>query len=171
MPNNKESNEDYARVRVPENETVSGYNIATLIIGIGVTLPTFYVGGEVAQSIGFSSSIWLFILVNLVLGILCTVTALIGNRTRLSTYMLLHFSFGRKGSAFINFLIGITLLGWYAVTVEIFGTVLTDAIKYLLAVDFPNWLSISLGSVLMTLTAIYGFKVMEKFSRAWEKHW
>lgn len=156
--------DDYTRTRVPENKTVHGLNIASIIVGIGVTLPAFYVGGEVAQAIGLSKSFWIFILVNFVLGILCAITAIIGNRTRLSTYMLLHFSFGRKGTLFINFLIGITLLGWYTVTVEIFGAALSDAFNHLLGIDFPVYLSIIIGSVLMTLTAIYGFKIIEKFS-------
>jgi len=161
---NKHKTNDYTRAKVPENKTVHGLNIASIIVGIGVTLPTFYVGGEVAQAIGLSKSLWVFILVNLVLGILCGVTAIIGNRTRLSTYMLLHFSFGKKGTMVINFLIGITLLGWYAVTVEIFGEALTDAFKHLLDVNIPITISAILGSILMTLTAIYGFKIIERFS-------
>lgn len=161
---NQQYQDDYTRTRVPENKTVHGINIAAIIVGIGVTLPTFYIGGEVAQAIGLSESLWIFILVNFVLGILSAITAIIGNRTRLSTYMLLHFSFGRKGTLFINFLIGITLLGWYAVTVEIFGEALTDAFKHLLNVNIPIAISIILGSILMTLTAIYGFKILEHFS-------
>jgi cytosine permease len=162
--NNIQETDDYTRTKVPENKTVSGINIASIIVGIGVTLPTFYVGGEVALAVGLSKSLWIFILVNLVLGILCGITAIIGNRTRLSTYMLLHFSFGRKGTLFINFLIGITLLGWYAVTVEIFGEALTDAFKHLLDVKAPISLSIILGSILMTITAVFGFKIVERFS-------
>jgi|TARA_B110000908_G_C10266415_1_gene464419 cytosine permease len=162
--NNEQEIDDYTRTKVPENKTVHGIKIASIIVGIGVTLPTFYVGGEVAQAIGLSKSIWVFFLVNLVLGVLCAVTAIIGNRTRLSTYMLLHFSFGRKGTKFINFLIGITLLGWYAVTVEIFGEALTDAFKHLLNVNVPTSISIIIGSILMTLTAIFGFKLVERFS-------
>lgn len=161
---NQQFQDDYTRTRVPQNKTVHGINIAAIIVGIGVTLPSFYVGGEVAQAIGLNKSFWIFILVNLVLGILCAVTAIIGNRTRLSTYMLLHFSFGRKGTLLINLLIGITLLGWYTVTVEIFGEALTDAFKHLLNIDFPVYLSIIIGSTLMTLTAIYGFKIIERFS-------
>ena len=162
--NNMQETDDYTRTKVPENKTVHGLNIASIIVGIGVTLPTFYVGGEVAQAIGLSKSLWVFILVNLVLGILCAITAIIGNRTRLSTYMLLHFSFGKKGTLFINFLIGITLLGWYAVTVEIFGEALTDAFKHLLDINVPISISIIVGSILMTITAIFGFKIVERFS-------
>lgn len=162
--NNKQETNDYTRIKVPENKTVHGINIAAIIVGIGVTLPTFYVGGEVAQAIGLSKSLWVFILVNLVLGILCGITAIIGNRTRLSTYMLLHFSFGKKGTLFINCLIGITLLGWYAVTVEIFGEALTDSFKHLLGINVPISISIIGGSILMTITAIFGFKIVERFS-------
>ena len=89
------------------------------------------------------------------MGILCGITAIIGNRTRLSTYMLLHFSFGKKGTLFINCLIGITLLGWYAVTVEIFGEALTDSFKHLLGINVPISISIIGGSILMTITAIF----------------
>lgn len=162
--NNKQETNDYTRIKVPENKTVHGINIAAIIVGIGVTLPTFYVGGEVAQAIGLSKSLWVFILVNLVLGILCGITAIIGNRTRLSTYMLLHFSFGKKGTLFINCLIGITLLGWYAVTVEIFGEALTDSFKHLSGINVPISISIIGGSILMTITAIFGFKIVERFS-------
>ena len=162
--NKKQEIDDYTRTKVPENKTVPGIKIAAIIVGIGVTLPTFYVGGEVAQAIGLSKSLWVFILVNLVLGILCGITAIIGNRTRLSTYMLLHFSFGKKGTLFINCLIGITLLGWYAVTVEIFGEALTDSFKHLLGINVPISISIIGGSILMTITAIFGFKIVERFS-------
>ena len=162
--NKKQEIDDYTRTKVPENKTVPGIKIAAIIVGIGVTLPTFYVGGEVAQAIGLSKSLWVFILVNLVLGILCGITAIIGNRTRLSTYMLLHFSFGKKGTLFVNCLIGITLLGWYAVTVEVFGEALTDSFKHLLGINVPISISIIGGSILMTITAIFGFKIVERFS-------
>lgn len=160
----QQSADDYSKTKVPQNKTVHGIHIASIIVGIGVTLPTFFLGAEVTQAIGLSNAFWVFIGVNFVLGILCSITAIIGNRTRLSTYMLLHFSFGKKGTLFINFLIGITLLGWYAVTVEIFGEALTDAFKHLLNVDFPLYASIISGSILMTLTSIYGFKVIDRFS-------
>jgi cytosine permease len=71
--NNEQEIDDYTRTKVPENKTVHGIKIASIIVGIGVTLPTFYVGGEVAQAIGLSKSIWVFFLVNLVLGVLCAV--------------------------------------------------------------------------------------------------
>ncbi|MBA6315766.1 cytosine permease [Cellulophaga sp. HaHa_2_95] len=156
--------DDYSRTKVPEDKTVNGIRIASIIVGIGVTLPVFFVGSEVTQALGLEKAFWVFMGVCLVLSILCTVTAIIGNRTRLSTYMLLHFSFGKKGALLINLLVAITLLGWYAVTVEIFGQALTDAFAQLFNVSFPVWIGIILGSILMTLTSIYGFRIIERFS-------
>lgn len=159
-----DENVDYSRTKVPEHKTVRGIQIASIIVGIGVTLPVFFVGSEITQAVGLYKASWIFIGVCIVLSILCGITAIIGNRTRLSTYMLLHFSFGKKGTQFINILVAITLLGWYAVTVEIFGQALVDACKQLLNIDFPLSASIIIGSLLMTLTSIYGFRVIERFS-------
>ncbi|WP_446051530.1 purine-cytosine permease family protein [Zobellia laminariae] len=156
--------DDYSRTKVPEDKTVNGIRIASIIIGIGVTLPVFFVGSEVTQALGLEKAIWVFMGVCIVLSLLCSITAIIGNRSRLSTYMLLHFSFGKKGALLINLLVAITLLGWYAVTVEIFGQALTDAFSQLLNISFPVSVGIVLGSVLMTLTSIYGFRMIERFS-------
>ncbi|MDO6516016.1 cytosine permease [Zobellia galactanivorans] len=156
--------DDYSRAKVPENKTVNGLRIASIIIGIGVTLPVFFVGSEVTLALGLQKAFWVFMGVCLILSVLCGITAVIGNRTRLSTYMLLHFSFGKKGTLLINFLVAITLLGWYAVTVEIFGQALSDAFLQLLNVALPVWVGIVIGSVLMTLTSIYGFRIIERFS-------
>ena len=155
---------DYSRTKVPEDKTVKGIQIASIIVGIGVTLPVFFVGSEVTQAVGLSTASWIFFGVCIILSVLCGMTAIIGNRTRLSTYMLLHFSFGKKGTQIINILIAITLLGWYAVTVEIFGQALSDAFKQLLGVKFSLPMGIIIGSVLMTITSIYGFRVIERFS-------
>ncbi|MFS4466846.1 purine-cytosine permease family protein [Maribacter sp. 2210JD10-5] len=156
--------DDYSRTKVPENKTVHGIRIAGIIVGIGITLPVLFLGAEVTQSVGISTAFWIFLGVCLVLSLLCGITAIIGNRTRLSTYMLLHFPFGRLGAKLINLIVGITLLGWFAVTIEIFGTSLNDAFAQLLGWNIPAWISIVIGSLLMTLTALFGIKAMEKLS-------
>ncbi|MFK7982192.1 MAG: cytosine permease [Saprospiraceae bacterium] len=155
---------DFTTTHVPENATVGGLSIMGVIVGIGITLPVFYVGANVAQSIGFRSALLVFGFVSIVLGILCTITAIIGRRVRLSTYMILHFPFGRTGVKFINLLVAIPALGWYAITIELFGQAISDALLELLNIDISLVLLISVSSLLMTLTTIFGFKVIEKFS-------
>ena len=159
-----EIDEDYTRSKVPENKTVGSLQIISVIIGVGITLPVFFVGAEVSQSLGIKEASIVFFVVCFVLSILCIATAIIGNRSRLSTYMILHFSFGKEGAKIINSIVAITLLGWYAVTVEIFGGVLTNAFDQLLGWQIPLQINIIIGSSFMTLTAIFGFGVIEKFS-------
>ena len=155
---------DFTTTRVPESATVGGLSIMGIIVGIGITLPVFYVGANIAQSIGFSAALLVFFFVCLVLGALCTITAIIGRRTRLSTYMILHFPFGKKGVKFINLLVALPALGWYAITMELFGQAIADALQQLLNIHIPLFILISVSSALMTLTTIFGFKVIEKFS-------
>lgn len=155
---------DFTTTRVPESATVGGLSIMGIIVGIGITLPVFYVGANIAQSIGFSAALWVFFFVCLVLGAFCTITAIIGRRTRLSTYMILHFPFGKKGVKFINLLVALPALGWYAITMELFGQAIADALNQLLGIHIPLFILISVSSALMTLTTIFGFKVIEKFS-------
>lgn len=155
---------DYTTTRVPETATVGGLSIIGIIVGLGITLPVFYVGANVAQSIGFQKALFVFLFVAGVLASLSTITSIIGRRTRLSTYMILHFSFGKIGVKIVNLLVAFSTIGWYAVTIELFGEAIFDALIQLISIEIPLFILIVLGSILMTLTAIFGFRIVEKFS-------
>lgn len=155
---------DFTTTKVPESATVGGLSIMGIIVGIGITLPVFYVGANIAQSIGFQSALFVFFFVMLLLGALCVITSIIGRRTRLSTYMILHFPFGTTGVKLVNLLVAIPALGWYAITIELFGQAISDALLQLLGIEVPLFALISVSSILMTFTTIFGFKVIEKFS-------
>lgn len=155
---------DFTTTHVPESATVGGLSIMGIIVGIGITLPVFYVGANVAQSIGFQSALYVFFFVCLLLGVLCSITSIIGRRTRLSTYMILHFSFGKMGVKLVNLIVALPALGWYAITIELFGQAVVDAATQLLGINIPLSLVIIISSALMTLTTIFGFRVIEKFS-------
>jgi len=155
---------DYTTTKVPESATVGGLSIMGIIVGIGITLPVFYVGANVAQSVGFQSALFVFCFVALFLGTLCTITSIIGRQTRLSTYMILHFPFGKKGVKVVNLIVALPALGWYAITIEIFGEAISDALLQLLGITIPTVVLIAISSALMTLTTIFGFKIIEKFS-------
>jgi len=155
---------DFTTTRVPESATSSGLGIMGVVVGLGITLPVFFVGANIAQSVGFQEALFVFLFASITLGFMTVITSIIGRRCRLSTYMILHFSFGKTGVKLVNLLVVISMIGWYAVTIELFGKAIADAITQLLSVDIPISLLIILGSALMTLTAIFGFKTIERFS-------
>ncbi len=164
--NNTESAvpEGYTRRPVPQEETVSGYGLALITFGIGMTLPVFWLGADVTAKVGFQRACWVFVGVCAVLGLLAALTALAGVRSRLSTYMMLQFSFGRHGAKVLNLIMAVTLLGFYAATVDIFGSTVTSALHGAFGVDTPAWLHSLWGSVLMTLMAIFGLRGLDRLS-------
>ncbi|MFK7906118.1 MAG: cytosine permease [Chitinophagales bacterium] len=155
---------DFTTSRVPESATVGGLGIMGVVVGLGITLPIFFVGANVALSIGFQEALFVFFFVAVALSLMTTVTSIIGRRCRLSTYMILHFSFGKTGVKLVNLLVAVSMIGWYAVTIELFGQAIADALNQLLSVHIPLSILIVIGSILMTLTAVFGFKTIEKFS-------
>lgn len=154
----------YDRRPVPQSETVSGVGLALITFGIGMTLPVFWLGADVTQKVGFSSAALIFAGVCGALGLLCALTAMVGVRTRLSTYMVLQFSFGRHGAKLINLIMAVTLLGFYAATADIFGSTVASALQSSWDIVTPAWVHSVWGSVLMTLMAIYGLRGLDRLS-------
>jgi len=98
-------------------------------------------------------------------GLLAALTSIVGSRSRLSTYQLLAYSFGVRGARFVNLILGVMLIGWFATTGAMLGAAVHDAIRQLFGFTWPDWLITSIALVLMTLTGIFGFRVMESFAR------
>ncbi|MDH0759188.1 MULTISPECIES: cytosine permease [Pseudomonas] len=156
--------EGYTRRPVPQEETVSGYGLALITFGIGMTLPVFWLGADVTAKVGFNKACWIFLGVCAVLGVLAALTALAGVRSRLSTYMVLQFSFGQHGAKLLNLIMAITLLGFYAATVDIFGSTISSALESALGMVTPAWGHSLWGSILMTLMAIFGLRGLDRLS-------
>ncbi|MBT8146264.1 MAG: cytosine permease, partial [Gammaproteobacteria bacterium] len=90
--------------------------------------------------------------------------AIVGAETRLSRYLIIEFVFGRKGSDYVNALLALTLLGWFAVTAGFFGETLALAFEEFLAASPPVWLLTLISSLLIIATTIYGFKAIDRLA-------
>ena len=155
---------NYSMEHVAPSEFVKGWKIAQIVFGVGITLPVFWLGAFATQSIGFQDALWVFLGVNVIFALLSTMTAIVGSRSRLSTYMIMRFSFGVKGAKLINLIMAITLIGFYSATVAIFGDTVSTALKEIFAIESDPRFHMVWGSLMMTLTTIYGFKAMDKLS-------
>jgi cytosine permease len=78
--------------------------------------------------------------------------------------LIIEFVFGRRGSDFVNALLGLTLLGWFAVTAGFFGETLAIAFEEMFAVSPPTWLLTLISSVLILITTIFGFKAIDRLA-------
>ena len=156
---------DYSRSRVPDDATVGGFRIAVVVFGIGVTLPVFFVGSELAAGLGFRDAALAMAGGCALVAALMIVTSVIGAQTRLSTYMIIQFVFGATGVRCVNLLLAITYVGYFAATGDIFGNAIREALLSFYALDVPRPVCAAAGCAAMTLTAMYGFKLIEGFSR------
>lgn len=164
MSDLEELTRDYSREPVPDDHVVSGVRIALIVIGFAITLPVLLAGSEIGLALGLARSVKTFLIGGAVLAFVGCVTAYIGAKTRLSTYMITQFSFGVGGARVVNLLIAITLFGWYGVTAFLFGQAAQSAVIDIYGVDLGEMPYTVLGSLLMVLTTVWGFKALDKLS-------
>ena len=156
---------DYADSAVPDGATVHGLQIAMVITGIGATLPMFTLGTQIAAAQGLKMAVGISLLACGMVGVVAVFASIAGARCRLSTYQILAFSFGSRGAQFVNLLLAIMLIGWYATVADMLGAAVQQASATMFALAWPKW-PFTLGAlVLMTLTGIFGFHVVERFVR------
>ncbi len=153
-----------ARTPVAESEAVSGFQIGVVIIGISITLPLMYSAGEFVRGIGLSKAIIAVVVGALILSLMSVPASIVGVKTRLSSYMIVEHTFGYIGAKFVNFWFGIFLLGWYAVTAELFGRTLFLAAGGLTSLTLAEPVYTILSSALVTVTTIYGFKAIDRLA-------
>lgn len=154
---------DYSQQRIPDSQTVSSGHIALVIIGGTIAIPAFLMAAQVGSNLGFVTAVMAFACGAFILGTMNACTSWVGSITRLSASKLTENAFGFHGAKWINGLIAITLAGWYGVNCKMFGdaanTVLTS-----LGVNLPVSLYMVIGSVLMLLVSLKGFKGIDKLA-------
>lgn len=159
-----EDQNQYATTKVQPKDFMSGWLVALIIAGTGLSLPTLFLGAEIALGLGLQKALIAFGVSTLVLTLMCMATTLIGNRSRLSTYMILHFSFGENGAKIVNFIFGITLIGWFAVALELLAIAIKDTALNAFEYTISQELIIILSSLLITITTVYGIKSIQKLA-------
>jgi cytosine permease len=150
---------------VPLEESVAGYRVAIVCIGVAFTLTGLYMGSEIGLALGWRRGVRAAIIGSAILSAMSIPAAIVGARTRLSTYMIVRNVFGRRGSQAVNLVLATVLIGWYAVTAELFGRTCYLAISQhapQLAVS-PHVYTI-VCSLLVIVTTIFGFQALNRLS-------
>ncbi len=156
--------EDYSTKPVPSDKTTSGFRVALIVVGVSIALPAFLSGARIGLAIGFQNAVLAFLVGGAILAAVGSLTAIVASRARLTTYMLVQFSFGPRGAHFVNFLLSLTMLGWFGVNASLFGKAVVTALGSMELSSGSNNLYVVSGGVLMILTTIFGFKALNKLS-------
>ena len=156
---------DYARGAVQDGATTSGLSIAMIITGGTIGFAIFVASSEIGGSLGYHQAALAFIIGSLVLGIMGAMTSYVGFRSRLSTYMLTEYAFGRTGAKLANLVVAISLIGWYGVISNFLGQ---SAHGMFLAepfgIDIPVQILVIFASVLMIGVTLLGFTGIDRFN-------
>ncbi len=156
--------DDFSRRRVPQDQTYSGIHIGMIIVGGVIGIPAFLQAAQVGGSLGLEKAAVAFIIGCFLLGSLGALTSYAGARTRLSTYMLTAFAFGRSGAKFVNFIIALSLVGWYGVISNVFAAAAALVVQDLYRIALPVWGYVLVGSILMTGVTLSGFRGIDKLA-------
>lgn len=144
---------DYALAAVPEFKRRGPYQMVTVWMGWAISISAFLVGGAIGAGTTFGEGISAIVLGNVVLAIIGGLIGLIGYRTGLTTYLVSRILFGVRGSIVPSIILGVLAMGFIGVLMDAFGGAITALVPVL------NWtVVVLLFAVLVTLTALFGFK-------------
>ncbi len=166
MANEKHSAlEDYGASPVPAEEAKGWFGIGIVYWGMSICLPAFLVAGMVAGPARLGMSIGVFLVASVVLGSIAILTGVLGAGTKLSTALSSRFTFGKYGAYVLQFMLFFAFWGWFGVQLGFMVNGLGDGGLVMVMGDaIPVWLLKIIGGALMTLTAMFGFKAIEKLS-------
>lgn len=150
---------------VPLEESVAGYRVAIVCVGIAFTLTGLYMGSEIADELGWRRGVIAAVIGSVILATMSIPAAVVGARTRLSTYMIVRHVFGDRGSRAVNAVLALVLIGWYAVTAELFGRTCYLAVQnYFPGAAVPMSVYTVGCSLVVVATTVFGFRALDKLS-------
>jgi cytosine permease len=154
---------EYATGAVPISASVSGWRIALVKIGIIIALPAFVMGADIGFSRGLPNAAVIFLASAAILVLLAMSTGTVAAHSRLSAALIIRIAFGRTGGRFVSGILALALLGWFAVTAQIFGESVADVGRSLGIRADPLYFVLG-GGLLMVGTTIYGFNALQRLS-------
>lgn len=156
--------EQYANAPVPEHATVPWWRVALIITSFSIALPAFLYGAEAGLALGLKEAVLSSFIGGLILCAGGCLTAVISVRTRLTTYLLVQRSFGRSGALSVNVVMAIVQLGWFGVNVSFFAQAMLALVNQIYGAHVQFATFLIGGSVLMTVSTIYGFRMLERLA-------
>lgn len=157
-----QASQDFPLTAVPLSARKPIWSLAPILMGFTLVSTTLIAGGMIGSSFNFTQLIWIVIIGNIILGTYCAILGYIAAKSGLSTVLMARFSFGNIGSRWVDFILGFTQVGWYAVT----NAFIADALFNLLG--FPaslKWLAVIFFTYAFCVTAYIGYTAMDWLSR------
>jgi cytosine permease len=157
--------EDFGASPVPDSQQKGWFGIGIVYWGVAVCLPAFLVSGLIAGPATLGSAIAAFTIGAAVLAVIAVLSGVIGAHTKLSTGLSSTYTFGSKGAYVFQLMLFFASWGWFGVQLGFMASGLGNGgLAFAIGGALPGWVLKIVGGALMTLTAMMGFKALEKLS-------
>lgn len=155
---------DYERQPVPDSERKGWFTLGLVWIGGVISLSATALGGALGAGMPLNEAIISTLIGSLVLAVLSSITCVVGARTGLAMSLVSSYSLGKKGALLVSVVTAIALFGWFGVQLDLFGSTIGIVIYNVFGLTVNKNIVVILGGILMTLTAMFGYKAIEKLS-------
>lgn len=138
--------------------------VAVMFVWIGsmICLPSLLVGSAIVSGLSFTLALIAGIIGYLFILIITILQGIQSTDIGKPTVVVSEGTYGATGSRYIfSFIIAISLIGWFGVQAEIAGETVSQIFSSIFDISLAVPVSSLIIGVLMLITAIYGFKIME----------
>ena len=144
---------DHALEPVPEKEQRGLLSTVGVFVAWVITTTPFLVAAALASGMSFWTAIGALLVGTTITATVGMLVGVLGQRTRMTSYLVSRIVYGAKGSTLISVLIGVLSVGFVGVIASFLGAVISAGIPFL-----PVWAG-SLGFVIFsTFIALVGYK-------------
>lgn len=156
--------QDFEREPVPQEKRKGWLKLSVVWMGAVIALSATVLGGSLGTGLSMTGAVIATLIGCFLLAVVSALCSVVGAQTGLSTSFVSRFSLGKYGSYAVSAIIAIALFGWFGVQVDLFGASLHTVLLNVFNIDIHPKILVVIGGILMTTTAFFGYKAIEKFS-------
>lgn len=142
----------------------SWFFLASVLIGVTICVPVFVLGAQLAQATTPSVFIAATLCGGAFAALSACITGYVGQRSGLSTAMLIRHTFGTYGAVLANMILALCAFGWFGVQIGVFSQGLVDLAQKVWGVELNLLVVQILSGLVMSSTAVIGFRGLGKLS-------
>ncbi len=154
--------EEAVQSEVPASQRQSWIAVMFVWIGSMICLSSLLTGSAIVSGLSFGMAVLSGIVGYAFILVITVLQGIQSTDLGKPTVVLSEQTYGEKGSRYIfSSIIGVSLIGWFGVQAEIAGGTVSQLFESAFNISVSVPIASLVVGILMLITAIYGFKVME----------
>lgn len=144
---------DHALEPVPEKDQRGFFSTVGVFVAWVITTTPFLVAAALASGMTFWTAIAALLVGTIITATVGMLVGVLGQRTRMNSYLISRIVYGAKGSTLISVLIGVLSVGFVGVIASLLGAVVSAGMTFL-----PVWVGSLAFVIFSTFIALVGYR-------------